>query len=637
MTSRITAILVLGVVTLGVILGFSINDNPTGSKTNTTTSGTPLINPPTVAAAYYTDNFNGANDTTALKARGYKVWYRGGGPQGLTATWFQGNDAVFNAFEGPTTGYVACNYNVVTGTNNIDSWLVLPALNVAAGDTISFYCRSVDASTFPDSFTVSYSAIGDSVPEASSWVFLGKFKASITAWERKAYLAPSAGANARFAIRYKVVNGGPGGANSDYAGIDFLNVSAGASGPITCTYGWSAQTSGTANLLHSVSAVSDQIGWAGGVAATVRRTINGGTTWTDANPNPGVINGDIYNIYAWSANDALCTTSPGTGTYIYKTTNGGTNWTQVYFLAGAAAFLNAIQMISPTEGYATGDPVNSVWEFLKTTDGGSTWAQVPTAPAQVGSEAGWNNAFLIVGTNIWWGTNGTRVYHSTNLGLNWTSGTTTGTANTYSVHYNNSTNGLAAGTAVVKSTDGGTTYSAATAFGTSGNMDGLEGNGTDWWAIRSGASIYRSTDLGTTWTTAYTQTGAVYQDIDFAIIGGCPQGWAVGTAGVISKMTVITGISNYNSEIPDSYLLKQNFPNPFNPTTNINFSIPKSGLVTLKIYDMVGKEVATLVNEVKTAGNYIVGFNASNLPSGTYFYRITTDNFVDTKKMLLVK
>lgn len=73
---------------------------------------------------YYTDNFDGANDTTSLKTRGYFVWYRGAGPQGLTATWFQGNDVVFSAFNGPTTGYVAANYNVVTSANNIDSWLI---------------------------------------------------------------------------------------------------------------------------------------------------------------------------------------------------------------------------------------------------------------------------------------------------------------------------------------------------------------------------------------------------------------------------------------------------------------------------------------------------------------------------------
>lgn len=102
-------------------------------------------------------------------------------------------------------------------------------------------------------------------------------------------------------------------------------------------------------------------------------------------------------------------------------------------------------------------------------------------------------------------------------------------------------------------------------------------------------------------------------------------------------MEAPTGIVNINNEVPSSYNLKQNFPNPFNPTTNITFSLPNSGLVTLKVYDMIGKEVATLVNEVKAAGNYIVGFNAANLPSGAYFYRLESNNFADTKKMMLIK
>ena len=402
----------------------------------------------------------------------------------------------------------------------------------------------------------------------------------------------------------------------------------------SCTYNWSTQTSGTPNQLLTVSAVSDQIGWAAGVGPTVVRTTNGGTSWTAATGTG--ITGDVYNIYAWSANDALCTTSPS-ATFIYKTTNGGTTWTQVYTLAGG--FIDAIQMVSTSEGYALGDPVGGKWTVLKTTDGGNTWARMATEPAQVGTEAGWNNSFQIVGTNMWFGTNNTRVYRSTDLGLTWTSGATTGTVNTYGVHYNNATTGLAGGTAMVLSTNGGTSYSSVTAPGTAGNLNGIEGNGSDWWAIRSGNTVYRSTNGAASWTNAFVSGTAVFQDIDFAVVGsGCPNGWAVGNAGVIAKMTgTLVGVTTTSSEVPSSYLLKQNYPNPFNPTTNITFALPKAGDVTLKVYDMSGKEVAVLVNEFKNAGSYLVGFNAANLPSGAYFYRIVSGGFIETKKMLLVK
>ena len=99
----------------------------------------------------------------------------------------------------------------------------------------------------------------------------------------------------------------------------------------------------------------------------------------------------------------------------------------------------------------------------------------------------------------------------------------------------------------------------------------------------------------------------------------------------------IVGVENIQSEIPSNYSLEQNYPNPFNPSTVINFSIPESGLVTLKVFNILGQEVAELVNNVKTAGNYEVSFDASSLTSGMYIYRIQSGNFLATKKMMLVK
>jgi len=89
--------------------------------------------------------------------------------------------------------------------------------------------------------------------------------------------------------------------------------------------------------------------------------------------------------------------------------------------------------------------------------------------------------------------------------------------------------------------------------------------------------------------------------------------------------------------IPTEFSLAQNYPNPFNPTTTIKYQIPEVSFVTLRIYDVLGNEIATLVNEQKPADSYEVEFNASNLPSGIYFYRIQVGSFVETKKMVLMK
>jgi hypothetical protein len=97
-----------------------------------------------------------------------------------------------------------------------------------------------------------------------------------------------------------------------------------------------------------------------------------------------------------------------------------------------------------------------------------------------------------------------------------------------------------------------------------------------------------------------------------------------------------TGINRYD-QIPTQFILFQNYPNPFNPATKINYTVPKSGFVTIKVYDLLGREVTTLVNENKPVGNYNVEFNAGKLVSGVYFYRMKAGDFVQTKKLILLK
>jgi hypothetical protein len=97
------------------------------------------------------------------------------------------------------------------------------------------------------------------------------------------------------------------------------------------------------------------------------------------------------------------------------------------------------------------------------------------------------------------------------------------------------------------------------------------------------------------------------------------------------------GIQNISTEIPSSYSLSQNYPNPFNPTTNIKFAIPKNEFVKITVFDILGKELETLLNEQLQPGTYETNWNASNYPSGVYFYRLTTGDFSETKRMLMIK
>jgi|GEM_PF-561309 len=402
--------------------------------------------------------------------------------------------------------------------------------------------------------------------------------------------------------------------------------------PSACTIQWVAEPSGTTNVLNSVKTISSLIGWAAGAAATVRRTTDGGATWTNANPNPGVINGIIYAIEAIDANNALVTTSPA-ATFVYRTTNGGTLWTQVFTQAGG--FIDGIWMTSATNGFMVGDPVSNRWSLWNTSNGGATWDSTGLYLNGTGSVGSYNNSLCIRGTNIWFGSGDTKVYHSTNSGLSWTFGATTGDANSLSLAFNSLSTGLVGtGTVLLKTTDGGATYNTIAAPGT-GNITGLEGTGNSFWFTR-GFNIYLSTNNGTTWTTTYTGTTNALLDIDIATPNCCPVGWAVGNGGTIVGPFPL-GIGNINNQAPLEYKLSQNYPNPFNPSTVISFGLPKAGNVKLVVFDLLGREVKTLVNEFRQSGNYTVDFNAANFASGVYFYKIESGSFNETKKMLLVK
>ena len=124
-------------------------------------------------------------------------------------------------------------------------------------------------------------------------------------------------------------------------------------------------------------------------------------------------------------------------------------------------------------------------------------------------------------------------------------------------------------------------------------------------------------------------------DLDIVTSGG------IGGESYVSILynnSILTSIyEETGTQIPRVFDLQQNYPNPFNPSTTIQYSIKENTLVSLKIYDILGREITTLINEVKTAGIYKVNFDASNLSSGVYFYKLTAGNFIETKKMILLR
>ena len=481
---------------------------------------------------------------------------------------------------------------------------------------------------------------------------------------------------------------------------------------------WVNQTSGLTGTvsLNTVCAVDNNICWIGAAGGVVIRTTNAGATWASVGGGAIGVN-DVYNITAWDANNCLVTTSTTAATFIYRTTNGGTTWAQVFTQTGG--FIDAMLYTSATNVFVYGDPVGHRWTLFKSIDGGATFDSTGLFLPQVSTEAGFNHAMIISGSNIYFGTGSTKIYYSSNSGASWTAQITTGLLNSYFVYFNGGI-GWTGQNVVLKSTNSGTNWSPFT-FPGIGTIYGIVGSPSQWWGIR-GALIYGSTD-GLTFTQNSTPatTGGL-QAISQARTGNAI--WAVTSANEIKyysgpvpveltsftastnngtvtlKWNTATEINNrgfevqrkssgsdfgtvsfingngsttetrnysYSEKIQSglysyrlrqvdydghsefskevevnvtaslTFSLNQNYPNPFNPATSISYSIAKSGLVKIAVYNTLGQQVKELVNEVKEAGSYNVSFNASSLTSGTYFYKIETAQFSQVKKMVLMK
>ncbi|CAN5465098.1 hypothetical protein BH10BAC5_BH10BAC5_11850 [soil metagenome] len=639
MKTKITYSAILLVVSLGLFLGFNVGEGIYGTKSNNNTISTKYVSQTYTVknATVYSDDFDGDNTVAGLQARGYKA-INNSVPVGTTS-WFQGNPAAFVAFNGPTSGYVGANFNNTTGgTGIIDTWLIFPRVvgGIVAGDSLTFWSRSSDAGVnYPDSIRVMYSAAGDSAV-AGTWVELGRYKvvnptagAPNNGYELRGFRAGTSGANGRFAIVYHVNGAGPAGNNSDYIGIDAARIQRTVTPPPNPTTWWE-QTTPVATTLYTVSAADINNVWIGGAAGKVLRTTNGGT-WALASGNLPPSDA-IYAIWAFDANSCLVTTSPG-ATFTWKTTNGGTNWTQVFTQVGG--FIDGFYFKDANNGLMMGDAVGGRSSIWKTTNAGTTWDSAGVNFAT--SDASWNNAMCGVGDVVYWGTNASKIYKSTNFGTNWAPSAATGEANSEAIWFNDIANGMYGGNTLVQLTsNGGANWTTVTPTGTVAAIGGITGTGTsNYWLVR-GANVYATTNAGANWTNPVT-TGGTFTHITKSR-SGSPYLYAVRSNGTVAKYGgPATGINPINNGLVDNYSLGQNYPNPFNPTTKITFAVPTTGLVTLKVYDMVGKEIATLVNAQMNSGSYSVDFTASSLSSGIYFYTIKSGNFTDTKKMMLIK
>ena len=162
-------------------------------------------------------------------------------------------------------------------------------------------------------------------------------------------------------------------------------------------------------------------------------------------------------------------------------------------------------------------------------------------------------------------------------------------------------------------------------------------NGSYIFAGTAGDGVFLSADNGAGWVQVDSGLADTYVQA-LAVSGTYLFGGTKGDGVWMRPLSeMITGVEDKQNNLPTNFSLQQNYPNPFNPSTTINYSVPKTSFVTIKVYNVLGREIKTLVNEKKSFGNYSVQFSGSSLSSGIYFYRMQSGNYSQTKKLIILK
>ena len=425
--------------------------------------------------------------------------------------------------------------------------------------------------------------------------------------------------------------------------------------------------------MFGVNFADNNNGWAVGTGGTIIRTTDGGQTWNFQLSNT---TNELDDAYFTDASTGTIVGDLGT---ILRTTDGGQNW-----IAQASGTTSWLQDVYFTDNN-TGTAVGYNGTILRTTNGGQNW--VMQNSGTTGALYGVSFTDANTGTAV--GDFGT-ILRTTNGGTDWMPQNSGIWASIFGVSFTSANIGTAAAGygIIIRTTDGGETWTQQAYFGSafSGVYFSDQNTGT---VVGAAGSIVRTVNGGVpvemlsftgsvhgnsiilSWSTA-TETNNMGFDIERQSTKGRGQsenarwekiGFAGGSGTTTEKHSyqfidedLSPGNYNYRLKQVDfdgsyqyspvinvniytvlKYNLSQNYPNPFNPATRIKYSIPSAGFITLKVYDNLGKEAAVLVNEEKAAGEYTVKFDANELSSGVYFYRLQAGNYSSTKKLIFIK
>lgn len=420
--------------------------------------------------------------------------------------------------------------------------------------------------------------------------------------------------------------------------------------------GWYQVNSGTNRYLNSVSFINLNTGFSVGGSGTLLTTSNTGSSWQSIS-----LNDTTYELRKVFFKDQLTGFILGNSAItfpladslhsrLYKTTDGGIHWF-IDLPRVIDVFLDNIEFVNTATGYLSGG-LYSVGpnKVFKTTNSGNSWFEIYTGvngSIQSQKFTDVNTGYLGIMNKIYKTTDGgmtwNEVYHNSGNEFNIVK----------DISFINANTGFAAGgyyidtiqknRFVIKTTNAGATWNYLLNDNSNTMINSIavinEGliyaggtvNGAPF--NQNKGFILRTTDGGIVWSNEQIPTTLPLSDIR----SSNNRGFAVGFNGVIYKKDNIVSVTQISTKVPSSINLYQNYPNPFNPETTIKFDISKSGFISLKVYDISGKEVQNLLNGVKEAGSYQLKFDGANLNSGVYFYKLLTNGTTITKSMVLVK
>ena len=366
---------------------------------------------------------------------------------------------------------------------------------------------------------------------------------------------------------------------------------------------------------------------AGTFAKGIYKSTDLGNSWAVSG-----LSGQWIRDFAINSSYEIFITSVGSqfGDGVYKSVDNGNTWTKVWDAISSG--MNCLYIDQQNVIYVGMNYYDSQGGIFRSEDGGNTWTNIFELPANIYEIVKLNNGRILAAS---YG----QIYFSDDNGVNWnstSSGLVQATISDIALNQENEIFITTLGYGIYKSIDNGLTWITKMGAGWDFSCLKISSDGKIY-AATQGNWLYESDDNGDNWflvngglndskyilSLEITKSGFLFAGMDYY--------------GIYKSANKVVTTLNEENTVPSKFELMQNYPNPFNPSTSIEYSVPSNEYVLLKVYDLLGNEVNTLVNERQSAGNYEVNFDASNLASGIYFYRIQSGSFIQTKKLMLLK